>query len=156
LDRETGEVVEAINPVRCTRCGDGLSHAFVWRWLVSHRWIYARRPSNPHEYCLRREAGDPRIFEKVVEPIMEYGHPYPWWGTVYRQYISGSYAYWSMGSPLSETELINRKSLEQVGQDELTNKGGGGIVWPWLHTNIEGERTGLRRRENAQEELEEE
>jgi hypothetical protein len=33
LDPESGEVTEAVNPVRCTRCGDGLSHAFVRRWL---------------------------------------------------------------------------------------------------------------------------
>jgi len=150
LEPETGELVEAINPVRCSRCSGGLSHNFVQGWLESQRWISAlSRASNPHEYCLRREAGDPEVFEKVVEHIREYGHPYPWWGTVYRQYISGSHAYWSMGSPPSETELINRKTLEQVRLDQLVNKGGGGIVWPWLHNDIEAERAELRR-ESAQ------
>ena len=51
----TGEVAEVINPVRCRRCRDGLSHDFVPRWLESQRWIFARsRATTPHEYCLRR------------------------------------------------------------------------------------------------------
>lgn len=156
VDPESGEVAEAVNPVRCTRCTGGLSHDFVQRWLESQRWIFARsRPNNPHEYCLRREAGDPELFEKVVEHLREFGHPYPWWGTVYRQYVCGSHAYWTMGAPLVETELINRKSLVQVRQDQLTNKGGGGIVWPWLHGDIEAERAEMRRRESGQDGLEE-
>jgi len=58
-----------------------------------------------------------------------------------------------MGAPLAETEVINRKSLERVRQDQLTNRGGGGIVWPWLHSDIEAEREELRRQKAGQEEL---
>src|SRR5215210_6001033 len=59
VDPQSGEVAEAINPVRCRRCGGGLSHDFVQRWLESQRWHDARsRADNPHSYCLRREAGD--------------------------------------------------------------------------------------------------
>ena len=154
VDPESGEVVEAINPVRCTRCGGGLTHADVGQWLAAQSWHFARsRPDNPHQYCLRRESGDPEVFERVVEHIRTYGHPYPWWGAEYKQLVCGPYAYWTMGSPPSETRLINRKSLEQVRRDQLTNKGGGGIVWPWLHGDIEAERAELRRRENGQDEL---
>jgi hypothetical protein len=154
VDPESGEITEAINPVRCRRCGDGFSHVYVQQWLESQRWIYARsRPSNPHEYCLRREADDEATFERIVEHIMELGHPYPWWGSGYRQYVAGDFAYWTMGSPPHETELINRKTLEQVRLDQLTNKGGGGIVWPWLHKDVEAERAEMRRQESAQDEL---
>jgi hypothetical protein len=39
----------------------GLTHAEVGRWLERQRWIFAKsRASNPHEYTLRREAGDGR------------------------------------------------------------------------------------------------
>lgn len=155
VDPGTGEVAEVINPTRCRRCGDGLDHAYVQRWLESQRWIFARsRPENPHEYCLRREAEDDGVFEKVVEHLREFGHPYPWWGTVYLQYVAGSFAYWTMGAPPSETVLINRKSLERVRLDQLTNKGGGGIIWPWLHQDVEAEREELRRQEVGQDELE--
>jgi hypothetical protein len=154
VDPESGEIAEAINPVRCRHCGGGFSHAYVQQRLESQRWICARsRPSNPHEYCLRREADDEATFERIVEHIRELGHPYPWWGSVYRQYVAGDFAYWTMGSPPHETELINRKTLEQVRLDQLTNKGGGGIVWPWLHKDVEAERAELKKQQSAQDEL---
>ncbi len=156
LDPATGEISETVNPVRCARCGDGLTHEFVQEWLSSQRWIYARsRADNPHEYCLRREAGDEATFEQVVEHIREWGSWYPWWGRWYLQYVAGDHVYWTMGSPIPETVLINRKTLEQVRLDQLTNKGGGGIVWPWLHGDVEAERAELRRQESAQDELRE-
>ncbi len=156
LDPATVEIAEAINPVRCTRCSGGLSHDDVQHWLESQRWIFARsRAENPHEYCLRREAGDEATFERIVQFIREYGSPYPWWGKQYQQYVAGDHVYWTMGSPIPETVLINRKSLERVRLDQLENRGGGGIVWPWLHTDIEAEREELRRLEAGQEDLEE-
>jgi hypothetical protein len=157
LDPESGEVTEAVNPVRCTRCGDGLSHAYVRQWLEGQCWHFARsRPDNPHSYSLRREADDQETFEQIVEFIREYGSGYPWWGAIYDQLSLGEYCYWTMGAPFSQTQLINRKSLEQVRQDQLTNRGGGGVVWPWLHNDIEAERAELRKRESGQDEIGEE
>jgi len=154
LDPATGELVEAVNPTRCLRCGGGPSHAFVQGWLEDQRWIFARsRASNPHWYCLRRNAGDEAIFERIVEFIRERGVPYLWWERHYLQYVAGEWAYWSMGSPIQETSLINRKSLEQVRLDQLWNRGGGGIQWGWLHSDIGAEREELRRQEAGQEEL---
>ena len=133
---------------------DGLTHAEVGRWLKARRWVFAKsRPTNPHEYTLRRECGDEDLFERVVEHIREFGQPYPWWGSIYLQYVSGDHAYWTMGARPQETQLINRKTLEQVRLDQLTNKGGGGVVWPWLHKDMEAEREELRRRESGQDEL---
>ena len=153
----TGELVEATNPTRCTRCRDGLSHTFVERWLEDQRWIFARtRASNPHWYCLRSEAADPKVFEEVVAHLREFGGPYLWWGSTYLQYVAGQHAYWTMGASVENTVVINRKSLEQVRVDELRNTGGGGIQWPWLHNDIEAERAELRKRESDQDELEEE
>jgi hypothetical protein len=132
----------------------GLTHAEVGRWLESRRWIFARsRPNNPHDYTLRREADDEAMFEAVVEHIREFGQPYPWWDTIYIQYVAGTHAYWTMGAAVKDTQLINRKSLERVRLDQLTNKGGGGIVWPWLHSDVEAEREELRRQESGQDEL---
>jgi len=154
VDPASGEVAEAINPVRCRRCGDGLSHEEVRRFLEARRWHFAKSmPDNPHSYCLRREAADEGMFEAVVEHLREHGSPYPWWGNVYDQYVAGDHAYWTMGKPPRETILINRKTLEQVRIDQLLNKGGGGVVWGWLHTDVEAEREELRRRESGQDEL---
>jgi hypothetical protein len=150
----TGEVAEAINTTRCTRCSDGLSYAFVQRWLEAQRWIFARsRASNPHWYCLRRDADSPKMFEKVVEHLREFGSPYVWWGSTYLQYVAGQFAYWTMGAGVENTQIINRKSLEQVRIDELRNTGGGGIQWGWLHGVVEVERAELRGLEAGQDEL---
>lgn len=132
----------------------GLTHAEAGRWLGSRRWIFAKsRPNNPHSYALRREADNEAMSEAVVEHIREFGQPYPWWGSVYLQYVAGNHAYWTMGARPQETVLINRKTLEQVRLDQLINKGGGGIVWPWLHRDVEAERKDLRRQESGQDEL---
>ena len=153
LDPDSGEVVEAINPVRCTRCGDGLSHEFVKQWLEDQRWIFARSlASNPHWYCWRREAADPKIFEQVVEHLREDGSPYLWWVSTYLQYVVGQHAYWAMGASVENTELINRKSLERVWIDELRNTGGGGFQWRWLHCDVEADRAKLRRQESVRKE----
>ena len=113
---------------------DGLTHAEARHWLEAQRWHFANTMSdNPHSYCLRREAADEGMFEAAVAHIREFGQPYPWWGTVYLQYVAGDFAYWTMGKRPQETILVNRKPLERVRLDQLTNKGGGGIVWPWLH-----------------------
>ncbi len=132
----------------------GLTHAQARRWLEAQRWHFAKTmPGNHHEYCLRREAEDEGMFEATVAHIREFGQPYPWWGTVYLQYVAGDHAHWTMGKRPQETILINRKTLERVRLDQLNNKGGGGIVWPWLHTDVEVERKELRRQESGQDEL---
>ena len=123
-------------------------------WLESQRWIFAKtRADNPHEYCLKREADDPRMFEAAVDFINERGMNYVWWGATYRQLLAGSHCYWTM-SDSSQAILINRKHLEDVRKDELRNKGGGGIQWRWLHgPDLEADRAELRREDNAQDEL---
>jgi SWIM zinc finger len=151
-DEWGGDEPEAPMPERTP--ADGLTHDEAGRWLERRRWHFARSmPDNPHSYCLRREAGDEAMFERVVDHIREFGQPYPWWGVVYLQYVAGDHAYWTMGWPASETVLINRKTLEQVRLDQLTNKGGGGVVWPWLHNDVEAERAELRRKRSGQDEL---
>jgi len=145
-------VPEASVPERSP--SEGLTDDEARRWLEVQRWRFAKTmPDNPHEYCLRREAEDEGMFEKMVAHIREFGQPYPWWGTVYLQYVAGGHAFWTMGKRPQETMLINRKSLERVRLDQLTNKGGGGIVWPWLHNDVEAEREELRRQESGQDEF---
>jgi hypothetical protein len=136
--------------------GDGgLTYEQVEEWLSQQRWITARtRPDNPHQYCLKRNAADPEMFEKVAIYIRERGMNYVWWGSTYRQLVANGHCHWTMGSPIPETILINRKSLEQTRRDELRNKGGGGIQYRWLHGDLDEDRAALRREENGQEELE--
>lgn len=117
-----------------------MNHEEIERWCRSVKWqVPVTRPDNPHSYTLKRNT-DPQMFERVVEHIREHGFPYVWWGSTYIQYVAAGHIMWTMGAPVSETILVNRKSLEQVRLDEISNKGGGGIQLPWLHPGLPEER----------------
>lgn len=120
VDRETGEVVEAHNPVPCRRCrGDDkppyMSDEELAGWMASARWIYAATmPKHPHEYCLRREQ-DEQTFLRVVMTIWDKGFDRSYLRRPWRSLDVGDYYIWvhtrpepGAGAPLSETVLINR------------------------------------------------
>ncbi len=121
--------------------------------MQAQKWITAKtRPDNPHQYCLKRNAADPEMFDRVVRFIQERGDIYRWWGSDYRQLVANRHAHWSMSGP-GQAILINRKDLEQVRKDELRNRGGGGIQWRWLHGDLDEDQAALRREEKGQNEL---
>lgn len=131
-----------------------LTYAEVEAWLKAQKWITARTsPHNPHSYCLKRNANDPEMFERVATFIREKGLRYSWWGKVYTQLVANRHAHWTMGAPIPETILINRKTLDQVRKDELRNRGGAGVQWRWLHGDVDEDRAELRRQEAGQDEL---
>jgi len=79
------------------------------RALLAHRWIFARTMSeNPHEYTLRREWEDD-AFVRVVRYIREHGYRAVFKGRAYMQLDVNEHFYWTMGAPLDQTILINRK-----------------------------------------------
>jgi len=80
-------------------------HAFVDR----HHWQFARTmPENPHEYTLRRNAAS-ADFTAAVRFIRERGCLEEYRGRLYKTLYCGDHKYWTMGAPLQETDLINRK-----------------------------------------------
>lgn len=100
-----------------------LTHEEVEEWCRRQRWIFAKTlADNPHHYCLKRNT-DPRLFELVVLHIREFGYPQTWWGRDYTMYEADGHHMWSMGDPTECTLLINRKTEEQVREDERTGKG---------------------------------
>jgi len=77
--------------------------------LDAHPWRFAKTmPDNPHDYTLRKQWDD-SLFSRVVQHLREHGYRTWFNGRPYTQYDSGDYFYWTMGAPLSETILINRK-----------------------------------------------
>jgi hypothetical protein len=74
-----------------------------------HKLQFARTmPANPHEYTLRR--GDPNAtFDDAVRYIREHGCVEQYAGKPYKTLCFGDYKYWTMGEPLPQTILINRK-----------------------------------------------
>ena len=80
-------------------------------FINSANWIYAKTmPHNPHEYCLRRDT-DEAGFEEFVMLIRKEGYEELYEGKMYTCYNVGKHKYWTMGAPLEETILINRKTI---------------------------------------------
>jgi SAM-dependent methyltransferase len=80
------------------------------RLLLVQDWIFAKTmPKNPHEYTLRRKWQEDNDFITVARYIREHGYRAYYWGKPYMQLDVNEHFYWTMGAPISETILINRK-----------------------------------------------
>ena len=81
--------------------------------LAGQEWVFAKTmPDNPHEYCLRRRwVGDDDAFVEAVEFIREAGYEAFFEGRPYTQLDIDDHFYWTMGFPVDETILINRKQI---------------------------------------------
>lgn len=81
-------------------------------FIGSHRWTFAKSmPHIPHEYTLRKHARDDAEFVRFVLHIREVGEVRPW-GRYRHTYLDfEGHTYWTMGSPIEETILINREVI---------------------------------------------
>lgn len=81
--------------------------------LASQTWIFAKTmPENPHEYALREKwVGDDESFINAVLFIREHGYRNKFKWRWYTQIDLDGFTYWTMGSPLDATRLINRKKI---------------------------------------------
>lgn len=87
-----------------------MNHEKLKETLQSKTWKFATSmPKNPHAYSRCYEWASRKTFEEVVQFIRDNGKREHWnWGKYYIYYYLDGYKYWTMGSPLSETILINR------------------------------------------------
>ena len=78
--------------------------------LESKSYRFAKTmPEIPHFYTLKREWDNLKEFEKAVSYIRENGQKELWQdGQHYTYLYVNGWKYWTMGSPVSETILINR------------------------------------------------
>ena len=82
------------------------------RFVSASDWVLARTmPWNPHEYTLRRSVSD-AIFDAAVRYIREHGRMETYGGRPYKTLYTQNHKYWTMGAPLKDTILINRKAAE--------------------------------------------
>lgn len=89
-------------------------------FVSTHKWTFARSmPKNPHDYTLRRNTRN-ITFDNAVRYIREHGLIEYFRGHPYKMFSDGKYKYWTMGSLLSDTILINRKVLAPLDQAELS------------------------------------
>jgi hypothetical protein len=72
-------------------------------------WTFARTmPEIPHEYTLRKNAPDAKLFERVVLHIRQAGYKGTFASATYTYLDIDGWKYWTMGAPLEDTTLINR------------------------------------------------
>lgn len=77
--------------------------------LTKAKFHFAKTMSNiPHSYTRKREWSDSDLFEEVVMFIRENGVRERFYSKTYTYFYDGDYKYWTMGSPINETILINR------------------------------------------------
>lgn len=82
--------------------------------LDQAKFVFAKSmPKMPHYYTLK-ETWDSEQFEYVVEKIRELGRTERFFRKTYIYYYSGGYKYWTMGSPVSQTRLINRATDDKA------------------------------------------
>ncbi len=81
-------------------------------FIRSCTWTFAKTmPQWPHDYIVRGRC-DEKLFVELVRHIRQYGYE----GTFYQKIITyfdhDGMVYWTMGSPISETTIINRCKKE--------------------------------------------
>ena len=92
---------------------------FVNSLIQRSRWIFAKTmPENPHYYMLRKECDDGE-FVRFAELIRQYGYRDQYEGYWYTVLNVYDWYYWTMGAPIEETILINRK--ERKLNSEIPN-----------------------------------
>jgi hypothetical protein len=74
-------------------------------------------PDNPHWYTVREWVPEQEgEFEAFVRLLRKYGSDEVFWGKPYRYLDLDGFHYWTMGAPVEETTVINRKPLKEGEQ----------------------------------------
>ena len=90
--------------------------------LLAQQWIYAKTmPDNPPWYTLRKRWQRDEDFAWTVETIRRYGYEEIYEGRSYTVLNIDGMKYWTMGAPVAETTLINRKELTSFADPPPTN-----------------------------------
>jgi hypothetical protein len=72
-------------------------------------WQFAKTMANiPHEYSLRKKHSDDERFAEAVQFIRDHGYEQNFYSKTFTYFDVGDKQYWTMGSPLDKTILINR------------------------------------------------
>jgi hypothetical protein len=77
--------------------------------LLAAEFQFAKTmPKTPHHYTLRETWEDGSVFEAVVQFIRDHGKEEKFFRATYIYLYLEGHKYWTMGSPLDQTRLINR------------------------------------------------
>jgi hypothetical protein len=89
-----------------------MTDAEILNFIEHSRWKYAKSmPQMPHYYTLRACAPNESEFERFAMHIRAVGYKEKFGKTRYTYLNVGEWKYWTMGSPLDQTILINRAKI---------------------------------------------
>jgi hypothetical protein len=90
----------------------------IKKYIVSVKWQFAKTmPENPHEYTVVNWNPDNKEpFYDFVKYIRKYGKNEIFYSKKYTYLEIDNYKYWTMGEPVKETTLINRKVIEKLAK----------------------------------------
>lgn len=80
-------------------------------FIDAHEWTFAKSmPLIPHFYVVRKQCRSDDEFIAVVNHIRAHGEARPWGRSRPLTYFDiGGWTYWTMGNPMHDTTIINRK-----------------------------------------------
>lgn len=90
---------------------DGNAAGFIRKYIASVRRIFAKTyaATAPHEYTLRKEKPELDVdFVSFVKLIRAEGYDAKFWNKTHRYLDVDGHQYWTMGTPIEDTILINR------------------------------------------------
>jgi hypothetical protein len=83
-------------------------------------WTFAKTyaPRWPHEYIVRDRV-DEGLFVRLVEHIRAHGYQGRFYSKPITYFDEGGLTYWTMGSPIEETTVVNRCPKEGTYEERL-------------------------------------
>lgn len=90
-----------------------MTKAEIKKYILSVKWQFAKTMAEiPHEYTVVDWDQDrAENFYNFVKYIRKYGEDESFFGKKYRYLAVGDHKYWTMGNPVEETTVINRKVI---------------------------------------------
>ena len=90
------------------------------QFVTSCQWTFAKTyaPTWPHEYIVRDRV-DEDLFVQLVQHIRAYGYEGSFYVKRITYFDEDGLVYWTMGSPLEKTTIVNRCKTEQTYEYRL-------------------------------------
>jgi len=88
-------------------------------FVVTTKWTFAKTmPEWPHEYIVRSNVEE-NLFLLLVQHIRANGYEGKFYKTAITYFEEDGLVYWTMGSPIEETTIINRCKKEDTYENRL-------------------------------------
>jgi hypothetical protein len=90
------------------------------QFVTSCRWTFAKTYAStwPHEYIVRDHV-DEDLFIQLVQHIRAHGYEGSFYAKLITYFDEDGLVYWTMGSPINKTIIVNRCKTEQTYEYRL-------------------------------------